>query len=868
MNTSLIYLPRLQFWNLDAKPLDSGLVQFYAAGTTTPKAVYSNQDGTSPLTEMVLSAAGFAPFPVWYGEGQYKMVVSKLVGNSGPPLNYPIYSEIWSVDNIDGAKAPSMANQQNVLFISSVIDLPQVDSSEYNLVFCAGYYGTGDLGGGWFWFNPFLMIPDDGGAIISPASGPASGRWVRIFDATGMASIAQWGAIPQPTLEPFESQILAAQSFCAAQKLQLHFPASIYPYGLGANITIDQCSSVIHDGFVIQRGTFAPSAITATFGGNLTILSQSTITNGQAQLDLVITAALPCVLPEWWSNTLTPDWLSALVYANTNGGDNIIEIRQGMPLTATGGFTKQTIKRIRFVKNGGLSSAQANLFEFDYVEAEAANCFVFVSGDPEHFATFLRPVRIEWLIGYPSGNVGSLLLQAAYAVTDGGQRNGTLIWANGFAYTSAAAQSIYASRIVHEFSAGTTLTATGIIDLGIFTGNACCLGSGTFIMPQDMPVSLFGSPTDAGASNEILQRALRSASASNVWIDGQNIEFGNVNAVQVTGINVRIRNAKIGSSTGGIAISGDAEIVDLENCNILGSFEQNDAWSLLKARNCNFQAITFYSCADEIDFFDCTIGSEPTSVLLFGESNIGPIGTPNKLSVKDCKVNGAVKVRNATTITIYSDNYQTSNLSGGFKAALFLDGANNCSVMDNTIRMLVPLDLTNTGGIIINANNDFVIGLKCENNNLLIQNPEVVRTAVCKVVTAVNAIPLAGHEASVRNNTCDCNGNVTQYPVYGTECQGSFVISIPAPDIYLKWILTGKINTADVLPNYYTFNNVAYGASPEGLPKFKLDVATLSTSVCIQKVIISAATATPVSAYYSYKADYRTTQITPNQTIN
>lgn len=69
--------PFLQFFNADGDPLAGGKVYTYAAGTTTPKATFTAQDGVTQNTNPVILNAAGIPTPggsIWLN-GAYKFVV-------------------------------------------------------------------------------------------------------------------------------------------------------------------------------------------------------------------------------------------------------------------------------------------------------------------------------------------------------------------------------------------------------------------------------------------------------------------------------------------------------------------------------------------------------------------------------------------------------------------------------------------------------------------------------------------------------------------------------------------------------------------------------------------------------------------------
>lgn len=89
--------PKLQFFDANGNPLAGGKLYSYAAGTTTPLATYTDAGGgTANSNPVVMDARGEAN--VWFGSSQYKL---KLTDADNV--------EIWTVDNLNGADAATLA---------------------------------------------------------------------------------------------------------------------------------------------------------------------------------------------------------------------------------------------------------------------------------------------------------------------------------------------------------------------------------------------------------------------------------------------------------------------------------------------------------------------------------------------------------------------------------------------------------------------------------------------------------------------------------------------------------------------------------------------------------------------------------------
>ena len=85
--TVLLTPPYVEFFDSDGNPLAGGKVYTYTAGTTTPKASFTDQGGGTPNTNpVILDSAGRAD--IWI-EGSYKIVVKDSLDDT-----------IKTVDNI------------------------------------------------------------------------------------------------------------------------------------------------------------------------------------------------------------------------------------------------------------------------------------------------------------------------------------------------------------------------------------------------------------------------------------------------------------------------------------------------------------------------------------------------------------------------------------------------------------------------------------------------------------------------------------------------------------------------------------------------------------------------------------------------
>jgi hypothetical protein len=96
----------------DANPLDGGLLYTYEAGTTTPKATYTDSTGNvANANPVVLDSSGYAN--VWLDDGSYKFVLK----NSDDVTQ-------WTIDNIVGDSTNAFGSQ----VVSSASNLAITDA--------------------------------------------------------------------------------------------------------------------------------------------------------------------------------------------------------------------------------------------------------------------------------------------------------------------------------------------------------------------------------------------------------------------------------------------------------------------------------------------------------------------------------------------------------------------------------------------------------------------------------------------------------------------------------------------------------------------------------------------------------------------
>jgi hypothetical protein len=127
VNLSPFANPGAQFFDDNGDPLSGGKIFTYAAGTTTPKATFTDFTGnTAHANPIILDAAGRPPSEVWltYGDS-YKFILKDsndtLVGTFDnidgiPPVNINLVRLYGSTSGYVELRAPAVAGTNTVTF--------------------------------------------------------------------------------------------------------------------------------------------------------------------------------------------------------------------------------------------------------------------------------------------------------------------------------------------------------------------------------------------------------------------------------------------------------------------------------------------------------------------------------------------------------------------------------------------------------------------------------------------------------------------------------------------------------------------------------------------------------------------------------
>ena len=160
-------------------PLGFGRIDFFAVGSTTPKAVFADYQGATSLgSSVTLDGVGHAT--IFLGAGLYRCILYDALGAV--------------VDTIDGVGAGGGGVGSGASFnVATIAALKAITGQENgDVAVVEGYYAAGDRGGGMFFYASASSGADNGGTIISPNGSPSTGRWISL--GSGDYTFRQFGA--------------------------------------------------------------------------------------------------------------------------------------------------------------------------------------------------------------------------------------------------------------------------------------------------------------------------------------------------------------------------------------------------------------------------------------------------------------------------------------------------------------------------------------------------------------------------------------------------------------------------------------------------------------------------------------------------
>ena len=287
------------------KPLAGGRLIFCNAGTSTPKAIYSNAfDRLTPLTNpLILDADGYVPEGgVWLGDGTYKVFWQRRLNPDQMP---EAWGDLWETDNILGVNtALNGSDGLNVVYLDTVSDLQNLDPAGIDLIGVTGYYTPNDFGGvRWFkWYEASAQTADNG-MIFARTAFPAIGRFIGVLNGTDYIPASWYGATSAAPY-PVNSRLLALQTYCANNKKTMFLQGGTHY--LDNDLTLNINGDLILDvGVVFRREASAPPVIQINITPlGLNINGAERINYSSDELIKVMPITPIDLLPEWWGGNL------------------------------------------------------------------------------------------------------------------------------------------------------------------------------------------------------------------------------------------------------------------------------------------------------------------------------------------------------------------------------------------------------------------------------------------------------------------------------------------------------------------------------------------------------------------------------------
>lgn len=519
-----------------------GRVQYFAAGTSTPKAIY-DKTGTPLQNPLPTDDDGYTP-AVFLGEGSYKVILQRLV--STDPTD--TYETLWEVDEVKGAETGAGAGVTTAL-VNTIAELKALSAGAYSLVSVLGYFAAGDGGGGPFRWNPVSTTTDDGGTWIIPASAPANGRWVRQYSYPEVTG-AMYGS-PLNSGETQDARLLNLVQFAKSTGFKVTLQAGVYK--VGANVTLDPAVLEMQEGAKFRRFstgypviTLAPQTLIADHFGTM----QDEVANFPT-----ISPKTPIYArPEWWGadGTGTADAYSAIKTASEQL-HGLVEFAKSYKLTAAGAPAPSIMVKVAKISatasfnfaGGGAS----RYFVINSVQADPTTMGVFGGATCRQELGIKGETRAEW---FYSTNASSTAghQQTAMCVCSGASSwrgklsigygdSGALTWdyvapsfaelyscdvriVDGLTLNIGGGATDYATRYV-----GATLDSVGGGVVGANPQNAIVTDA---VYPE--PFGAFGGGATSGAS-AALALALQVAARNNLMVDGRGKRYDFVNAILV-----------------------------------------------------------------------------------------------------------------------------------------------------------------------------------------------------------------------------------------------------------------------------------------------------------------------------------------------
>ena len=688
MATKMAVNQRAQYLDTNGNPLSMGRVTFREVDSENEKSIYADPNFDTELSNPVLlDASGFVPTSsIFYGEGNYSVLVERVT-NPGEPI--PNYAEEYLVPIVVGSD--SILSTGNVVDISSVEELANLDIGTNSFVRCAQYYNrtVADQGGGLFkWYANSTAQANLG--MIFAWTGSTTGRFFRIGD--GKSIRTSWYGVAGYTGASMTNRILQADAYCTSELTpMLEFTEA----EIGIVGTINIVSPVkINTGvrFTQFDNNFAAKMVFNSDFIEVDGKTQPLVASISASLSVVFLNKQMDIYPAWlgaWGDGVSDDYTS---FYNLRESTGNIVIDKGYKLTASGSPSSNLTLSKLYLRDGGyiINDIDSLTINFCYADDDAYNVFRGTSGDFTNYV-FNFVGYAKWFFEFTCSNDQLVSLRAALISKH-------LIWDRRTTYLLSPLQDCN-EVFINEVKFGTLLSSDSKINFGQIIAGSYQVFTLTTVVPG------YVGPKVDGA-----------------WFGANRFSTGSVTSIG-------IKNAILASGDGLVDFNG----VELE---ITGTVLIPTNTSAYKIKNLNLKGDTNTILAIQFTDVDTTItDSKIDGVEALGTSSIKLLNTDIMLSdvsqnvnltcdsvtVKGCEIKAVsgqwVGLLSASGLngTILNDNI----IEGG-KVDVYISGVSQTnSVSGNTFNKIKRIGtdtltqtyLTVTGGdrTIVNDNNFFAI---------------------------------------------------------------------------------------------------------------------------------------------------------------
>jgi len=325
-------------------------------------------------------------------------ITLKLKGKTGLRPNdvYVAINETLDVIS-DGTGAST-----SVSTMAALRNISNASNGDYAVL--AGYYGSGDGGGGDFIWSSSNSENDNGGTVIKPTSTVGNGRWLRVYD--GILNVFYFGAIPNG------SRIVTTQIQSA-----LNLTGHIY-------LPFSEEKYIIDDRLIIKSNTWLEvdplSTIFEQSGNNTVLLRNENIDDsefGRTDHDIIVTGGIWDA--NWAGNPGTNDFGPYLGLRS----DKIDPVRGARGNLGFFGVERLKVLNMTIVNpvTNGIQVFKSKDFEvgfINYLRTEnTVSDAVHVGGKTENFYIHdltgklgddvVALIPWEWFVTAPGGGIGN-----------------------------------------------------------------------------------------------------------------------------------------------------------------------------------------------------------------------------------------------------------------------------------------------------------------------------------------------------------------------------------------------------------------------------------------------------------------------------